>query len=64
MIFQGDFALADDYFDRCMKEELRQFRYYPRGALFSIEYDRRSLTEQAAQGAAGKLREMYFMALA
>lgn len=63
VIFQGDFALADEHFDRCLKEELRQFRYFPRGGLFSIEYDRRSLTELAAQGAAGKLREQYFMAL-
>lgn len=64
VIFQGDFALADEYFDQCLKEELRQFRYYPRGGLFSIEYDRRSLNELAAQGAAGKLRAKYFMGLA
>lgn len=60
VIFQGDFAMADENFDRQLKEELRQFRYYPRGALFSIEYDRSSLYEQAAQGAAGKMREQYF----
>ena len=64
VIFQGDFALADEAFDQQLKEELRQFRYYPRGALFSIEYDRVSLYERAAQGAAGKLREKYFSALA
>ena len=60
VIFQGDFAMADEVFDQQLKKELRQFRYYPRGALFSIEYDRSSLYEQAAQGAAGKLREKYF----
>ncbi|MBR4082063.1 MAG: ROK family transcriptional regulator [Clostridia bacterium] len=63
VIFQGDFALADEHFDQCLKEELQQFRYYPRGGLFSIEYDRRSLSELAAKGAAGKLRAKYFMSL-
>ena len=63
VIFQGDFAMADEAFDRQLKEELRQFRYYPRGGLFSIEYDRSSLYEQAAQGAAGKMREKYFESL-
>ncbi|MBQ4266281.1 MAG: ROK family protein [Clostridia bacterium] len=64
VVFQGDFAWADAHFDACLKEELRQFRYYPRGALFSIEYDRRELTHLAVQGGAGKLIEKYFSALA
>lgn len=63
VVFQGDFALADETFDACLKEELRQFRYYPRGGLFDIIYDRRDLHELAAQGAAGKMREQYFKSL-
>ncbi|MBR5302680.1 MAG: ROK family protein [Clostridia bacterium] len=64
VVFQGDFAWADAYFDACLKAELSQFRYYPRGELFGIDYDRRELSLLAAQGGAGKLSEKYFSALA
>lgn len=64
VIFQGDFAWADEYFDECLKQELNQFRYFPRGNLFAISYDKRDLTYLAAQGGAGKLIEAYFNALA
>lgn len=63
VVFQGDFAWADEHFDRRLKEELRQFRYYPHGKLFEIAYDRRDLTQLAAQGGAGKLIEKYFDSL-
>ena len=64
VVFQGDFAWADAHFDACLKEELSQFRYYPIGRLFAIDYDRRELSVLAAQGGAGKLSEKYFSALA
>jgi len=64
VVFQGDFAWADEHFDRCLKAELSQFRYYPSGGLFQIVYDRRELPSLAAQGGAGKLSEKYFSALA
>jgi len=64
VIFQGDFAWADEYFDKSLKAELSQFRYYPRDGLFTIAYDRRELSVLAAQGGAGKLSEKYFNALA
>ena len=64
VIFQGDFAWADEYFDRCLRQELHQFRYYPRGRLFDISYDRRELTDLAAQGGAVRLIERYFNGLA
>jgi len=64
VVFQGDFAWADTHFDESLKAELRQFRYYPRGELFDIAYDRRELSLLAAQGGAGKLSEKYFSALA
>ena len=63
VVFQGDFAWADAHFDECLKRELSEFRYFPRGGLFSIAYDRRDLTGLAAQGGAGKLIEKYFDAL-
>ena len=64
VVFQGDFAWADEVFDQCMKEELRQFRYYPEGQLFSIHYDRRDLSALAAQGGAELIKRQYFAALA
>jgi len=63
VVFQGDFALADEWFDRCLKEELKQFRYYPAGSLFCISYDRRDLAVLAAQGGAELLRKQYFASL-
>ena len=64
VVFQGDFAWADEHFDRCLKQELSQFRYFPRGKLFALRYDRRDLTQLAAQGGIGKLIEKYFDSLA
>lgn len=63
VVFQGDFAWADETFDRCMKEELRQFRYYPEGQLFTIDYDRRDLSALAAQGGAELIKRQYFASL-
>ena len=63
VVFQGDFALADELFDRCLREELRQFRYYPGGEVFAISYDRRELTALAALGGAELLRKQYFASL-
>lgn len=63
VVFQGDFAHADPWFDRCLTQELRQFRYYPDGEFFTIEYDARDLSHLAAQGAAELLRKQYFTGL-
>ena len=63
VVFQGDFACADAFFDECLRKELSEFRYYPKDGLFSIAYDRRNLQLLAAQGGAGKLIEKYFDAL-
>ena len=63
VIFQGDFAWAGETFDRCLREELRQFRYYPGGEVFAISYDRRELTALAARGGAELLRKQYFASL-
>lgn len=63
VIFQGDYAWADEAFDRRLKEELREFRYYPSGRLFTIAYDRRPLALLASMGAAEELRARYFDSL-
>lgn len=63
VIFQGDYAWADEAFDRRLKEQLREFRYYPSGRLFTIAYDRRPLALLASMGGAEKLRRQYFASL-
>ncbi len=60
VIFQGDFAYADRYFDECLRKELCQFRYFPGENCFAIEYDRRELTKLAARGDSALLQRMYF----
>lgn len=64
VVFQGDFAWADEVFDQQLKRELQEFRYYPQGRLFEIRYDRRDLSMLAAQGGAELIRRQYFSALA
>ena len=60
VVFQGDFAWADDTFDRYLKKELREFRYYPTSVPFSIYYDKRDLALLAARGGAEYLKKHYF----
>lgn len=64
VVFQGDFAFADSTFDEQLKKELSEFRYYPDGKYFTIEYDRRDLGLLAAQGAAERLKNRYLDSLA
>ncbi|MBE5778694.1 MAG: ROK family protein [Clostridiales bacterium] len=64
VVFQGDFAWADDYFDRCLKEELDEFRYYPSGDCFTTVYDKRELPALAARGGASQLRKRFFSSMA
>lgn len=63
VVFQGDFAWADEQFDRCLKKELSEFRYYPGTVPFSIYYDRRDLPLLAARGGAEQLKKIYFSTL-
>jgi len=60
VVFQGDFALADVFFDECLKKKLAEFRYFPDGKFFSIDYDRRELSQLAARGDAALMQRMYF----
>jgi len=63
VIFQGDFALADAYFDQCLKQELAEFRYFPEEGVFETYYDTRDLSWLAARGSAAMLRRHYFTSL-
>lgn len=60
IIFQGDFAYADQHFDECLKQELSQFRYFPDDSKITILYDKRELTKLAARGDSALLQRNYF----
>ena len=59
VVFQGNFAFADAYFDKCLRVELSTFRYNAQESL-RILYDRSPLEQQAARGAADMIRRIYF----
>lgn len=63
VIFQGDFALADQHFDSCLKGELAEFRYFPETGIFEVRYDKRELSWLAARGSAAMLQQHYFSSL-
>ena len=59
VVFQGNFAFADAFFDKCLRVELGTFRYNAQESL-RILYDRSPLEQQAAKGAADMIRRIYF----
>lgn len=60
IVFQGDYAQADAFFDERLREYLGEFQYYPSGGPFEIRYDRRPLAEMDALGSYIALTERYF----
>ena len=60
VIFQGDYAYADDFFLQRLKTGMAGFRYFPENGPFEIRCDRRSLTEMDAVGAYIALARLYF----
>lgn len=60
IVFQGDYAQADAFFDKRLREYLGEFQYYPSGGPFEIRYDRRPLAEMDALGSYTALVERYF----
>lgn len=59
VIFQGNFAHADAYFDNCLRSELSCFKYSSCPGM-EIRYDKTPLPLQSAKGAAYMVREYYF----
>ena len=60
IVFEGDYAQADDYFKEMFKNNLAQFKYYPEGGAFAVEYDRRPLEELDMEGAFAYLQRRFF----
>ena len=60
IVFQGDYAWADPYFDQRLRGILREFQYYPPEGPFEIHYDQRPLAEMDVLGSYTALTRRYF----
>ena len=60
VVFVGDFAIADEYFDRRMRQQLHQFHYLASGSPIDVHYDTRLLPELDAKGGAIALLDHFF----
>ncbi|MCP1102131.1 N-acetylglucosamine repressor [Aequitasia blattaphilus] len=60
VVFQGDYSHADDYFKNTLKNRLSEFKYYPKGGAFEIEYNEMSLEELDLSGALNFLQRKFF----
>ena len=60
VVFVGDYASADEYFDRCMKQQFDQFHYLASGMAMEVIYDKRPLPELDARGGALALLGRFF----
>lgn len=60
VVITGDYAIADECFDRRIKENFSQFHYLASSAPMEIRYDPRVLTDLDAQGGALALLDHFF----
>lgn len=60
VVLVGDYAIADEYFDRHMKEEFHQFHYLASSTPMEVRYDTRMLPELDARGGAIALLDHFF----
>ena len=60
VVFVGDYAGADIYFDRCMKQSFEKFHYLASGNAIELAYDDRPLPELDARGGALALLAHFF----
>lgn len=60
IVFVGDFAAADSYFDDRMREQFSQFHYLASGKPIEIRYDTRPLSELDTRGGALALLNHFF----
>lgn len=60
VVFVGDYAQADSFFDSCMQQKLKQFHYLASGRDIEIIYDDSSLYDMDAKGGALALINHFF----
>lgn len=60
VVFQGDYAHADDHFRQMLLAHIAQLQYFPAGGPFELRFDRRRLTDMDTAGAVIALSQQYF----
>lgn len=60
VVFQGDYAHANELFRQTLLEHVADFRYFPERGPFELRFDRRELTEMDTRGALIALTHRYF----
>ncbi len=60
VVFVGDYAIADEYFDKRMRKKFHQFHYLASSVPMEVHYDTRLLTELDARGGAIALLNHFF----
>ena len=60
VVFQGDYACADEHFRNTLLAHVRDFRYFPGDGPFELRFDRRELTGMDTQGSLIALSRRYF----
>jgi predicted NBD/HSP70 family sugar kinase len=60
VVFVGDYAIADRYFDRRMWHNFQQFHYLASSAPMEVRYDTRLLPELDARGGAIAMLDHFF----
>ena len=60
VVFVGDYAIADDYFDQRMRQKFHQFHYLATSTPMEVRYDTRLLTELDARGGAHAMLDHFF----
>ena len=60
VIFVGDYAIADDFFDQRMRQKFHQFHYLATSTPIDVRYDTRLLPELDARGGAIAMLDHFF----
>lgn len=60
VVFVGDYAIADQFFDRRMRQQFHQFHYLATSTPMEVRYDNRLLTELDARGGAIAMLDHFF----
>ncbi|MDO5540286.1 MAG: ROK family protein [Eubacteriales bacterium] len=60
VFFIGDYAYAGEYFDRCLKTKLSEFRYYANDDFFEIMYEEETMLKMDYIGAAVAVTDHFF----
>ena len=60
VVFVGDYAIADDFFDQRMRQKFHQFHYLATSTPIDVRYDTRLLPELDARGGAIAMLDHFF----